>query len=232
MRRGAVWLYLQAATALALGLVLLLVAVPRLVAQVSLAATPASPDAALTPAELDEAIASAVRAVSWQPGDRDAYQRLAMLWLRGFDLQAAAEDWAGANQSRDQVHAVMQAGLEVAPGAPDLWFGLARIEAARGEFSPAAAAYLRNSYLTGPREQWVGVQRVLFAVTHWAKLDPSLKGMVQRELRYQPPRTLARLTYDAPPDLLALIEAEAQSRPESQKKTYDRELKRISGPSS
>ena len=225
-------IYVQAGAAVLLAATLLIVSAPRLIAQLSLATVTSPAEENLAPEELDSDIDSAVRAIAWQAGDRNAYLRLAKLWLKGFDLQSQAGFREEANQSRDQAQAIMQAGLEAAPGAPDMWFSLAQLEATRGGYNDKVALFLRNSYLTGPREQWVGAQRVEFSVLHWSSLDPSLRGLLQRELRYQPIRSLARLSIGAPPDVVTMIDSEVAVRPDNEQRAFLREAKRVSRGSS
>lgn len=222
--------YAQAALVAGVAVIALAIAVPRLLAQAPLAASIISTSEAAaqaTPGQVVRALSAAEWAVALQSGSRDNYRALANMQL----LQA--EKHTGA-QTMEQAQALLllaadelKTGLQQAPAAPDMWLSLARLRSLTQAPDASAIQFLENSFLTGPRENWVSEQRLEFGLAHWEQFDPSLQQMIARDLRSQTVVTLAEFALGRSAPVIELIEREVATRPEPAQKAFERARKRI-----
>lgn len=216
-RGGTIWFH---AVAVAFGVCLIALAVPRVVGQSALlgAQLPAGTgfEEATSGEGLVSAIEAASRAVAWTPNDRQARAQLASLWSEGSLYAAAAGDVELSLATLDQARQAFVAALQPAPAEPELWYALARTSFVQEGGNAASIddviRMLRMSYLTGPLEQTVIERRLPFSLILWEQLDEELRGYVRREVNSQRGRDLVPAYIQAPPSAQAFITEEIKQQ--------------------
>jgi hypothetical protein len=83
----------------------------------------------------------------------------------------------------DQLGASIRRSLSAAPADPLLWLALFRLKRMKGDRSKEDFAYLRMSYLVGPHEGWVAVNRNHIALAISPELPQDLAEMAVTEFR-------------------------------------------------
>ena len=142
-------------------------------------------------------------------------------------LQANAQDRQKVNALLAEAQEALATGLQQAPVAPNMWLSLARLRSLTTRPDEQAMRYLENSYLTGPRENWVSPQRLSFVLANWDSLSPAVQEAATRELRDQTAARLGELTLGRSPAVVELIEREISTRPEPAQRAFERARKRI-----
>jgi hypothetical protein len=89
--------------------------------------------------------------------------------------------------------------LSAAPADPFLWLALFRLQEMNGDHSQQDFAYLKMSYLVGPREGWVAVKRNRMALAAFPELSPDLADLAVTEFK----DLVASGYYDAAVEILA-----------------------------
>jgi hypothetical protein len=222
--------YLQALAIATTAVILLVVALPRLLAQAPLAAgmIPAGKEPeAVTADAAGRAISAAEWASALHAGSRDNHRALADMLLVRFQQQVDARNLEEALPTLHLAEQALIAGLSQAPAAPDMWLSLARLRSLSAPPDIQAMRYMANSYLTGPRESWMSPQRLPFALSHWDRLTPAIQDAVRRELRDQTAEGLARLALGRSPLVVDMIKEEIATRPEPVRKDFERARRRI-----
>lgn len=176
-----------------LGSVLLLGAVPRLVAAFHL--LPGDPGMALlnsgqlpSPQAYERIVASRRAAAAWLPAP-STLTDLGVAWL----------SLAQASSQRraillDQAERQLRAGLADAPLNPHAWTYLAFIRTATGDHERAAQA-LHLALRTGPYQPELALPRAALGLTNWPWLDTATRAQVGAEfahaMRLAPDRFIA-----------------------------------------
>jgi len=99
----------------------------------------------------------------------------------------------------DHLDASVRRSLSAAPADPYLWFALYWSKTTKGDRSKDDFAYLRMSYLVGPHEGWVAMQRNYTALAHFSELPPDLAEAAVTEFK----DLVASAFYDSAVDILA-----------------------------
>jgi hypothetical protein len=168
---------------MAIGLILIGLAVPRVVAQVSILDVHDLVDAELLPlTDPDPAVdvARAARAVSWQSKDSQLQMELGRRLMRLPDI--ALDDAVGVRELPRASDAFAD-GAAAAPNRTELWCYLAMARNAEGAPAKELAPILRLTYLTGPYSSSCALQRVSLIVGHWSGLPLDLQDRAGREIQ-------------------------------------------------
>jgi hypothetical protein len=166
----------------AIGLILIGLGTPRLVAAVTAAPAAASGD----PARRVDRDAAALR---W----RRSGGLLKQLGLAQGDLaDHAASGAGGADDLRRAARQNLEAGLALAPADPAAWAALARLDFGQNDPDRAPRA-LALSLLTGPNEPDLLWPRLELALAKWSSLADSDRALMAAQLRQAWGRDPAKL---------------------------------------
>lgn len=176
-----------AGLALAAGVGLMLIALPRIHAYLGIAGwsdrIPAAldnPSIAIEPPVLADARADYCAAARALGGDAYLQQECARLAIR---LSGAAGDGSSADERLAEAAASLRRMVAAAPNRGLGWSLLAAVEAARAAPSGEVAGLLRMSYLTAPREAASMAIRARLMLRDWDGMPDDLRSDAGRELR-------------------------------------------------
>lgn len=179
--RWAAWL------ALAAGISLVLIALPRVHAYFNIAGwsdrIPVAlddPSIAIEPSVLTEARADYCEAARVLGGDAYLQQECARLAIR---LSGAAGDSLNPDERLAEAAASLRRMVAAAPNRGLGWSLLAAVEVARAAPPEEIAGLLRMSYLTAPREAASIVIRSQLMLRTWDRMPDDLRSDAGRELR-------------------------------------------------
>lgn len=181
---------LPALLALALGVLLVGVSIPGVVSAF-FALTPLrladrlDDDSKFAPPADDLAAASKrlLQATRLAPAHRLLRNKQSTLMLRRYYALQQQGETREAGQLLDAVRISLTDSLRLAPGDANQWYLLAELAALQHRLDTRTFGYLTMSYLTGPREGWIGLRRTTFALRYWLLLDAGLRDRARREIR-------------------------------------------------
>ena len=161
------------AAAALLGLALLALGVPRLMAGLAEArGDPRILAAPAPPAELHRLAES---------------RRASLAWMRSGEalktLGAAEAEFAGSGEEAKRADAMsdLEKGLALAPADPAGWLRLAEL---RGTSDPGMIKALRLSIYTGAREPGLLLRRLDLGLAAWPSLDEELRTLMRDQIRH------------------------------------------------
>ena len=210
--RDRAWKSVSAvAIALVLGMALLWLGVPRLVAAFLMLPGDSTlsrlqEQQAIAPNELETVIESRAAALRWVSSGRLYTDRALGRLLQEEGTGPGAQ---AKNSSRfDQAIRDLKAGLAVAPADPYAWARLALAKHLVDGPSPEVASALVMSLLTGPYEPDMIPLRLELAFENWAHLPQQDRELIDQQVRYAWSRSKKRLLRMArEPERLAVIRA-------------------------
>lgn len=169
--------------AMVIGLILIGLAVPRVMAHAFILDAHDLVDTELLPPiepypAVD--VARAVRAIGWQPKDSQLQMELGRRLMR---LRDAAHDDIAAARELPRASDAFADGAAAAPNRTELWCYLALARNAEGASAEELAPALRLTYLTGPYSSSCALQRVSLIVSHWPGLPLDLQDRAGREIQ-------------------------------------------------
>jgi hypothetical protein len=113
----------------------------------------------------------------------EALRGAAIIRLRLAEQASIAEGSKPLVPILDQLGASIRRSLSAAPADPLLWLALFRLKRMKGDRSKEDFAYLRMSYLVGPHEGWVAVNRNHIALAIFPELPQDLAEMAVTEFK-------------------------------------------------
>lgn len=168
-----------------LAVALLALAVPRLVAAITLLPSAHALDRlqSMRPVptyNIERLIRSQRRALVWQPSGRTWTDLgLAQLLL----AERSPDDDARAMARFEDAHRALVEGLSTAPANPFAWSRLAYAEAVLDGWTPQAIASLRMAFITGPFEPRLLWPRLRLSLSAWPVIPLEDQEMVLQQLR-------------------------------------------------